>query len=219
MALTWTLLVRALSWPTTICASSPGRRLCRSAILLSFKTINARGRLSYQQVSLDAVYNGTSNLGTVIISVPLYIGTTEVGRFIRRIHRDANNELAGNVQYVATSGHSNINAAAISDACHLFKIGTGAALTPRSTAGHLDVFDEEVPAAEGYANRDVGVVEIGVERGVWTKDSARAFGAADTGWAGKSYLCRPSCQPPAGGRGRSRRGYLSPLALGGGGLC
>ena len=156
------------------------------------KTTNVRGQVSYQQIGFDAVYNGSTNLGTVITRAPLYIGATQVGAVVRRIARDANNELSGNVRYEFSSGHSNVQAASISDQTHIFRIGTNASLLPSGAVGHVYAFDDAIPAAAGYSNGDVGIVEEGADRGVWVKDSVFQHGAADTGWAGKTISTGPT---------------------------
>ena len=155
------------------------------------KTINVRGQLSLQQIGFGTAYDGGNNIGDEITTAPMYIGATEVGQVVRRIAKDADNELDGNTRYDFESGHSNIQAASISDQCHLFLLTTGAQLLPTGSVGHVTVFDDAIPAADGYQNNDVGVVEEGADRGVWVKSSEFTHGAADTGWAGKSISTGP----------------------------
>ena len=120
------------------------------------------------------------------------LAATQVGAVVRRIARDANNELSGNVRYEFSSGHSNVQAASISDQTHIFRIGTNASLLPSGAVGHVYAFDDAIPAAAGYSNGDVGIVEEGADRGVWVKDSVFQHGAADTGWAGKTISTGPT---------------------------
>ena len=178
------------------------------------KTINVRGALSFQQIGFGSVYDGNANLGTTIVSAPLYIGSTMVGAFVRRISKNATNELAGNARYDRSTGHSNVQAAAISDSVRIFKLSTGDALLPSGAVGHLNVFDDVVPAADGYANNDVGIGKEGDARAVWVKDSDVTSGAADTGWAGQVHRPRPVRQPPAGGCPGVGRQHLSSLSVG-----
>ena len=155
------------------------------------KTINVRGSLSFQQIGFGAVYSLPNNLGTPIINPPLYIGTTRVGNFYRRISKDADDDLAGNVRYDRATGHSNIGAASISDQVRIFKLSTGGALLPTGAAGHNYVREAAVPSADGYRNNDLLDVREGSERGHYAKKSEFETGAADTGWAGKSIDAAP----------------------------
>ena len=177
------------------------------------KTINVRGSLSFQQIGFEEVYNGSNHLGAAIINPPLYIGATRVGNFYRRIAKDDDDELDGNVRYDFASGHSNIAAASISDQVHIFKLSTGGSVLPTGAVGHNYVREAEVPAAAGFRNDDVLDVREGSERGHYAKKSEFETGAADTGWAGKSIDAAPrgNLQPVdvVGGERRN----LPPLSL------
>ena len=155
------------------------------------KSIDVRGMLSFQQVGFASVYNGTTQLGAVILSMPLYIGAVRVGTFFRRISKDAANELAGNVRYDGVSSGSNVQPASISDQTKTFILTTAAALLPRGAVGHVYVDEDTLPPAEGYLDNDIIDIRTGANRGHWVKSSSTSQGAADTGWAGKILSAAP----------------------------
>ena len=160
------------------------------------KTINVRGQLSLQQLGFEGIYNGGAEIGAVIISTPLYMGSTQVGAVVRRISRTRLGTrivAAGNIRYDRSTGHSNIAAASISDQSRHFFLATDAPLLPRGAIEHLLSLPEVLPmASAGFRDLDVAVVGGSAERGVWQHRVRTTSGPADTGWAGKTITIGPA---------------------------
>lgn len=139
-------------------------------------------------VTLDTVarapiYNGSTNLGAVIITADLNKGATLVGSLVVRMDRDDTGATALNIQYKHHAGHSLTDTGSIAATLEVYVQGSGA---PRQGAGRRYTFNQDaLPSADNFVDNDwVLMWKANSLQGLYVKESSGSNHAADTGLQG-----------------------------------
>lgn len=129
-------------------------------------------------------YNGSTQLGDVLISADLNKGPTLAGSAVIRLDRDASGQVAGNAQYIHHEGHALADSGSISFHLEIYLVGSEGARG--ETGGRWFDFETLPDDASAFTDGDLILVRTGSGQGAYYKSSTETTNKADTGLAGES---------------------------------
>ena len=162
------------------------------------------GETTIESVARAPPYNGTTQLGRVLVQADLYKGPTLAGTVQVRLAHDLVGHTFLTTRYVANRGHTLSDSGSIALTLELFVQGAG---VPRGTGGgSFYVFPEitRIPGPNGtlssspanaverrtfaanFADDSIIFITGGPDKGGWVKSSFSTNVAADTGLGGKA---------------------------------
>ena len=148
-------------------------------------TITVSFTTTIESIARANTYNGTTNLGRILVVTDVVSGSTQLGTVVLRAAHDAGGEVGVNLRY-ETSGTTSTGSFSVGAHLEMVVLGSGA---PRGIGGSGSWFeyDDKPTDVSAFADGDLILVKGDANQGAYLKTSTETVTGASTALTGKSF--------------------------------